>query len=181
MDEIQLLAIIEVPYSSRIQCMANNCGHYVHKRVHIINHNGRLKAYGSICFAREYHGNSIRKSSPKYTSKAGRTLTAEERELLASNAEHLIEKFESELSLKNNWIESKPTQNSQETKSHQSRKVVRKTNPRINKFTQEEKELAESEARKILSERYPGIDLDSPGFNGLLQMETEGILFLKKF
>jgi hypothetical protein len=35
---------------------------------------------------------------------------------------------------------------------------------------------AESEARRMLGERFPGVDLDLPGFKGFVDMEAEKIL-----
>src|SRR5690606_20130128 len=176
MTDARLLAVIEVPHDERVRCMADGCGHSVYKRVHIIRRDDALLVYGSTCFARDFSGHEIAKSSPQLTSHAGRVLTAEERQLLVSNTEHLIQRFESEQAAavakeKARVIDRPPATTRSWTPP--ARPV---STPKLPQFTAAERASVEPEARRLLDEKFPGLDFDSPGFTGLLQMEIDRIL-----
>lgn len=178
MTDARLLAVIEVPHDERVRCMAAGCGHSVYKRVHITRRDRALLVYGSTCFAREFHGHEVAKSSPQLTNHAGRVLSAEERQLLISNTEQLIERFEAEqaaavakkLALSTRRP-TKPTRAWSELPPATSLRT-----PKRPQFTPAERTSAEPEARQLLNAKFPGLDFDSPGFNGLLQMEIDRIL-----
>ena len=187
MESSGLLAVIEVPYEARVRCMAPGCGHSVYKRVHIVRQSAKLLVLGSSCFSRIYAGQSVSTSSPRFTTTTGRLLTEEERALLTSNTERLIGQFEAERTASEQKplpATPKPSSASddfllfnrpkwQPTRSAStSRPFVRKPDP----FTAAQRAQVEPEARDTLNARFPGIDLNSPGFNGLLQSEIDRIL-----
>ena len=188
-----LLAVIEVPYESRVCCMAPSCGHSVYKRIHIVRQSGQLLILGSSCFSRIYAGQALATSSPRLTSTAGRQLTQEERDLLAGNTERLIEKFEidQQTETKRRDLEQRqaphPTISTPNDEdfflfNRQLRGPARENRNytsfrrRPDPFTPAQRASVEPEARAKLNSELPGIDLDSPGFNGLLQSEIDRIL-----
>lgn len=174
----QLLAVIEVSHDDRVRCMAAGCGHSVFKRVHIIRRDSALLVYGSTCFAREFHGHEVTASSPRFTSHTGRILSAEERQLLTSNTEQLIARFEAEEAAAETKKEAssirRSTQSARTDAERPSSNFPR--TPKRLQFTAAERASAEPEARQLLNAEFPGLDFDSPGFNGLLQMEIDRIL-----
>ena len=178
MTDARLLAVIEVPHDERVRCMADGCGHSVYKRVHIIRRDDALLVYGSTCFARDFRGHEIAKSSPQLTSHAGRVLSAEERQLLVSNTEHLIQRFESEqaaeLAKAQARVINRPPAITRSWTQPPPAKPV--PTPKLPQFTPAERASVEPEARRLLDEKFPGLDFDSPGFTGLLQMEIDRIL-----
>lgn len=200
MEPTCLLAIVEVPYGDRVRCMANGCGHSVYKQVHILRHGGSLQVYGSTCFAREFHGHIVKTSKPHLTGSVVRTLTSEERELLATNTERLIQQLESEhaaavvfaaqtaslereraateraaLIERASLVDFQPT-----TRWVSPKQFVNNTRQLRPKYSTAERASAEPEARQLLNSKYPGINFDTPGNNGLLQYEIDKILSKRK-
>jgi hypothetical protein len=167
MSEMLLLAIIEVPYKKRVRCTASECGRSVYRRVHVIRMGDALRIYGSECFAREFCGQQVKGSKPRLTSSAGRKLTNEERELLVSNTERLMQIWEGELAT------SLDTPKATRGQARRSRKQVARKSP---EFSEAERASVEAEVRAVLSAEFPGIDFDAPGFNGLLQSRIDLML-----
>lgn len=92
----QLLAVIRVPAEDRVQCQNPGCGHAVHAAVHIVRDAGDLMVLGSTCFERRY-GSAKALGAAQFSSGAGgRPLSADERDLLVSNAELLLARFAEE-------------------------------------------------------------------------------------
>lgn len=89
----ELLAIVEVDQEKRVKCCGPDCKAYVYKRIHVVKTDDGVKVLGSTCY-RGLFGN--KKEYPKYTGGFARTLTEEERNLLAENTQKLIDKFENE-------------------------------------------------------------------------------------
>ena len=77
MQDIELLAIVEVDKEARILCRAPTCKHTVYKRIHVLKHNGTLTVYGSECFKKLVGQPSEFK--PQYSTSTGRSLTPDER------------------------------------------------------------------------------------------------------
>ena len=94
MQDIELLAIVEVDKEARILCRAPTCKHTVYKRIHVLKHNGTLTVYGSECFKKLVGQPSEFK--PQYSTSTGRSLTPDERALLLDNTEKLIAQFAAE-------------------------------------------------------------------------------------
>lgn len=95
--------------------------------------------------------------------------------MLESNTGRLIEKFEREHQEELARAESRrsPVAEPTEHRSHQA--------PQGSLFGEApaagiSRSEAEAIARKRLTERYPGVNLDLPGFKGLVYLETERIL-----
>ena len=91
-----LLAVVEVSVEDRVKCSEPGCGHAVHKAIHVVQENGAIAVLGSSCFEKRFGPQSSGRK-PRYTSSAGRVLSAEERQLLVENAAELIARFESHL------------------------------------------------------------------------------------
>ena len=187
MESDGLLAVIEVPYEARVRCMAPRCGHSVYKRVHIVRQAAELLVLGSDCFSRIYAGQSVSTSAPRLTTRAGRLLTDEERALLARNTDKLIEQFEAERTVSEQKpapVTPKPPASADDfllfnRPKWQPKRLANVPRPFARKpdqFTPAQRAQVEPEARAKLNSQFPGIDLDSPGFNGLLQSEIERIL-----
>ncbi len=91
-----LLAIVRVPENERVRCQNPGCGHGVHAAIHIVREGGVLMVLGSTCFERRY-GSAKALGQPQFNSGAsGRPLTTEERELLDTNTDLLLARFEEE-------------------------------------------------------------------------------------
>jgi hypothetical protein len=167
MTDSALLAVVEVPFEDRVRCAAEGCGHSVYRRVHLVRHDGRTQVFGSDCFARLFQGTSLGTSAPRYSSAAGRPLTPEERELLIRNTELLIEYFERE------------NQDAELLARAQRKQQGGSTPPpRPARSVPSAAELAAADlqARSNLAFRFPGVNLDLPGFKGLVRLEAERIL-----
>lgn len=124
---------------------------------------GETRVYGEDCFQHLF-GRSLGKAKPKLTSSKGRKLSDEERAALIANTSALIERWEQETA-----VTTKPTAPIRED----VRPARYSTVPNA---SSEDRDIAETDARRILNERFPGLDFDSPGFNGLLQMQIDRIL-----
>lgn len=103
-ESAQLLAIVEVEHDQRVRCGNPGCGHSVHKAIHVVQDGPELLVLGSTCFNKRYGGGALGK--PRYGGGAGRTLTAEERELLLTNTTALLERFEAELDVKRQKLQA---------------------------------------------------------------------------
>ncbi|WP_149028987.1 addiction module protein [Serpentinimonas barnesii] len=183
MTEPVLLAIVEVPHDERVRCAAQGCGHSVYRRVHLVRIDGSTKVFGSDCFARLFDSTPTGRAPPKYGSGTGRSLTPEERALLLENTERLIEQFEREhqaeiadaerrRALIESWQPSKTLASTLQGQHEQQ--PPPKDPPPIPAPTQNTE--AEAQARRTLGKKFPGVNLDLPGFNGLFRMEVEKIL-----
>ena len=178
-----LLAVVEVPHDERVRCAAEGCGHSVYRRVHLVRTDGSTKVFGSDCFARLFGSTPSGQAVPRYGTATGRSLTPEERALLTENTERLIEQFEQEhqaqiadAERKRALFESR--QQHQATASvpqnQQAQQTAARAPPPVP--TPAQRAEADAEARRALGERFPGVNLDLPGFKGLVRMEVENIL-----
>ncbi|WP_423934898.1 hypothetical protein [Comamonas sp. 23] len=92
----KLLGIVRVPENERVRCQNPGCGHGVHAAIHIVREGGVLMVLGSTCFERRY-GSAKALGQPQFNfGGSGRPLTTEERELLDTNTDLLLARFEEE-------------------------------------------------------------------------------------
>lgn len=178
-----LLAVVEVLHDERVRCAAEGCGHSVYRRIHLVRTEGTTKVYGSDCFARLFGSTPAGQAAPRYGTTTGRSLTPEERALLTENTERLIEQFEqehlariAEAERRRALLESRqhvqaPVLTGQPPRAHQPAVSAL---PRIP--TPAQRAQAEAEARRSLGQQFPGVNLDLPGFKGLVRMEIDKIL-----
>lgn len=171
MESPALLAVVEVPYADRVRCSAQGCGHSVYRRVHLVREEGVTRVYGSDCFSRLFGSTHLARSSPHYSSVAGRALTPEERQLLIHNTERLVEIFEAERLAAIAKAQSRRGPLPERPLVTPAVPVQQKVGP-----SREERGAAEAEARRSLAEKFPGVDLELPGFKGLLRLEIEKVL-----
>lgn len=94
MSTAELLAVVEVPYDARIRCQAQGCGHAVYKRIHVVRQGDALQVLGTDCFSKIF--GAATSLNPRYGGSEGRVLTLEERELLLTNTDQLLERFKAE-------------------------------------------------------------------------------------
>ena len=182
-----LLAVVEVPHEDRVRCAAEGCGHSVYRRVHLVRTGGSTQVYGSDCFARLFGSTPTGQAEPRYGSGTGRALTPEERALLTENTERLIEQFEkehqaqiAEAERRRVLLEARqhpqvrapmpPRQQPPHSPPHSPPRAP----PPVP--TSAQRAEAEVQARRALGEQFPGVNLDLPGFKGLLRMEVDKIL-----
>lgn len=176
MPTATLLAVVEVAPDERVRCSAESCGHSVYKRVHLVRVDGRTRVYGADCFARLFGQTEVGRSHPSYGGLQGRALTPEERELLELNTERLIEKFEREHQEELARAESRRSAAAKldaERRSNYAPQGSLFGQAAPSAMSQSE---AEAIARKRLAERHPGVNLDLPGFKGLVFLEIERVL-----
>lgn len=171
----ELLAVVGVEKDDRVVCQAPGCGHGVYRRIHVVRHeDGRLRVYGSDCFARLF-GHLLRRS-PHYGSGEGRDLTPEERLMLAENTERLIARFEDE---------RRALLEEARLRQEQQDKVEQATRERLDRLRADAErrrppslaEIAsvELEAKARVRERY-AVDPDAPGWRGLVLLEARKLL-----
>jgi len=178
-----LLAVVEVPYEDRVRCAAEGCGHSVYRRVHLVRTGDSTQVYGSDCFARLFGSTPTGQAAPRYGTGTGRALTPEERALLTENTERLIEHFEQEHQAQIAEVERRRvlTEARQQPlppmsippQQHPQQPPPRASTPIP---TSSQRAEAEAQARRALGEQFPGVNLDLPGFKGLLRMEVDKIL-----
>ena len=178
-----LLAVVEVPHADRVRCAAEGCGHSVYRRVHLVRIGEATKVYGFDCFTRLFGSTPTGQAAPRYGSGTGRSLTPEERELLTENTERLIEQFEQERQaqiaeaerrqalMASRQAHQAPEQTPQQRHASQ---LATRAMPVV--ATPAQRAEAEAQAREALGEKFPGVNLDLPGFKGLVSMEVEKIL-----
>jgi len=96
MNDLLLIAVIEVPDDKKVICQSEGCGRSVYKSVHIVRMNGEIQILGSECF-KKYAGElrSKKQLKPMYGSSDGIPLSEYELSLLRENTEQLISEFES--------------------------------------------------------------------------------------
>ena len=178
-----LLAVVEVPHEDRVRCAAEGCGHSVYRRVHLVRIGDSTQVYGSDCFARLFGSTPTGQAAPRYGTGTGRALTPEERALLTENTERLIEHFEQEHRAQVAEAERRRAllevrQHPQPPTSLPPRQHPQQPPPRAPTPVPTSAQRAETEAqaRRTLGEQFPGVNLDLPGFKGLLRMEVDKIL-----
>ena len=178
-----LLAVVEVPYDERVRCAAEGCGHSVYRRVHLVRVSGSTNVYGSDCFMRLFGSTPTGQAVPRYGNATGRSLTPEERALLVENTDRLIEQFEqehqaqiAEVERRREQIDSRQAYRTPASMPQQQRSSIppARSPPPIPTPTQRAE--AEIQARRALAERFPGVNLDLPGFKGLVGIEIDKIL-----
>lgn len=185
MSSAQLLAVVEVAQDERVRCQAAGCKHSVYKRIHIVAENGVTQVYGSECFKRLFGQTALHQVSPKYGGGEGRKLTDEERQWLVENTERLIAHFEAEHQAQLERMAqaaaalraqatARPVQAREAREALGAREAPEK--PFRPPPTEAERSVAYVEARHSLQLRFPGAELDRPGFKGLLDMEAAKIL-----
>lgn len=87
----ELLAIVSVAKSARVQCQNPGCGHGVHAAVHVVDAGGRILVLGSRCYRTRY--GRVAQETPSLAGSSwgsGQSLSDEDRQLLQSNTAALI-------------------------------------------------------------------------------------------
>ena len=178
-----LLAVVEVPHEDRVRCAAEGCGHSVYRRVHLVRTGDSTQVYGSDCFARLFGSTPTGQAAPRYGAGTGRALTPKERALLTENTERLIEQFEQEHQAQIAQAERRRLLLESRQHPRAPTSMPPRQNPQHNPPTapppiptSAQRAEAEAQARKTLGEQFPGVNLDLPGFMGLLRMEVDKIL-----
>jgi hypothetical protein len=158
-----LLAVLTVDEDDRIRCQSPGCNHPVFKRVHVLRFGTEIRLLGSSCFRNAYLGKEEGKQTPRYTSKAGRKLTEDERALLVANTAELVRRIESGWLLQQ--LEATPPRN----------------RPRRKRGSMARDPLANvpahvvAEARRRVSIEL-GVDASLPGWYGLVVEAVKAIL-----
>lgn len=94
----ELLAIVSVAKSARVQCQNPGCGHGVYAAVHVVDEGGRILVLGSKCYRTRYgHAAQERPSLAGSCWGSGQPLSEEDRQLLQSNSTELIAQFRQRL------------------------------------------------------------------------------------
>ncbi|MFB3431813.1 MAG: hypothetical protein ABL309_12900 [Phycisphaerales bacterium] len=92
-----LAEVIEVAQEKAVQCQRRGCGRRVYRAVHIVIWaNGRIETWGGDCFQDRLAKNALPEQlKPRWSvGGGGRRLTDEERTMLDTNREELIQWFE---------------------------------------------------------------------------------------
>lgn len=91
-----LLTVVEFPKENRVLCGAEECGHTVYRRIHVVQDGALLKVLGSDYFKRLYGHLDPSASTPRYGSSEGRALTDAERTMLVDDTQRFIDQLEAE-------------------------------------------------------------------------------------
>jgi len=120
---------------------------------------------------------------PRYGYATGRNLTPEERALLLENTDRLIEQFEQEHQAQIAEVERRRAQIDSRQPHRAPASMPQLQRPSIPAArspppvtTPTQRAEAEIQARRALGERFPGVNLDLPGFKGLVDLEVDRIL-----
>lgn len=193
-----LLAVVEVDKADRVICQADGCGHSVYKRIHVVRDKGRITVIGSECFKRLYGDTESVSHKPIFGSAEGRRLSQEERDALLRNTEQLIATLE----LEHNEAEKRRVEERLEAErlAIEHRKLMASRVPqaggRFGGYGRSrippvidilagvsESELAKLrlEAKVLLQAENPGVNLDSPGWSGLVEAEVRRIVRRRRY
>ena len=165
MSNAQLMAVVEVDKEDRIICQRDGCGHSVYKRIHIVRENGRFTVLGSECFKLLY-GSDDTGAVPLYGSSAGQLLTDAERQVLIDNTDRFIAMLEHARAL-----DLRARQEEQREREEAAR-IIRGASDAL----RDEERNAQSLALENCRRQYPGLNLATPGWQGLVYLEKLRIL-----
>lgn len=184
---IYLITVLEVPKADRVLCQAQGCGHAVYKRIHVIHDDGAIKVVGSECFKRLYGDLPAAASTPRFGSSEGRLLSAEERDALVNNTAALVAMLETEHDDVERARHVREGAVRATALRLQDERAVRGTTafarpgaamagrPQPDLPAAEMAKLRE-QAKERLRAIHPGVDLDSPGYIGLVTLEVRKLL-----
>lgn len=172
MSIAQLMAVVEVDKEDRIICQRDGCGHSVYKRIHIVRENGRFTVLGSECFKLLY-GCSDAEAVPHYGSSAGQLLTDAERQVLINNTERFIAMLEAQrLQLENARTLDLQARQAEQREREEAARIVSRASDAL----RDEERNAQSLALENCRRQYPGLNLATPGWQGLVYLEKLRIL-----
>lgn len=184
--DAQLLEIVEVDPAERVLCHAEGCGRGVYRRIHVVRcDDGVVRAYGSDCFDRLFHG-LMTLGKPRYSNGAGRRLSPEDRALLVANTEALVAQFEEEYQLeatrelerqqRQQQLQRADAERAEAARQQaQQREAQRRGAQRTHLPTDAELATVELEAKDIVREKY-GVDPNAPGWRGLVLKHARELL-----
>lgn len=160
MNEIELLAVIEVPKTKTVLCQAQQCGRSVYRAVHILREGENLRIYGSEC-AKKLFGASGGRAQPNRKPVITADLTERDVDLLNANTAALLEE------LRHRYAKRAPEKN-------------KPVDPRNLSKAQ-----LEAYCLNIVKERFrneKGINPDQPGWAGWIKRESSEMMndILKK-
>ena len=91
----QLMAIVSVDKTARVQCQCRGCGLGVYRAIHMIQWpSAGIECWGGQCYKRELGSAAQERGvEPMFSMPNGRQLTDAEREMLANNRDDLIAWF----------------------------------------------------------------------------------------
>jgi hypothetical protein len=154
MEDIQLIAVIEVPEDKKVVCQSEGCGRSVYKSVHIVRMDGKLQIVGSECFKKHIGKHrSLEKLKPLYGSGEGIPLSEQERDLLLRNTERLIAEFEARY------------KNSKETETHDKIDYSTFSDAELRKLALQ---MTKDDFRK-----NKGLNPEMPGWAGWVKSDAE--------
>lgn len=163
MTDITLLTVVEVSKDERVKCQAIGCNHSVYKRIHVIEENNTISVLGSECYKRLF---GEVKRTPRYGVSKGKLLTTEERMLLIDNTARLIASMEAEHELQ-----------ARQQSIKQKEANVHDTIPNLAGLSENQLEQI---AKQQLS-RTMKVNLDLPGYRGLVEAEVRKLQRLQQF
>jgi hypothetical protein len=170
--EAYLLDVVEVDKARRVRCQAEGCGHAVYARIHVMLVDGKFLVLGGDCFQRLF-GKVLPEAKSYYggSANAPTVLTEEMRALLNSNTAEFIERLER----RRLQIEEELAQREavQQAKQHESTMPMTSGDRSASTLGLSS---AMPEARERLRRQFPGVDLSSAGWSGLVLQEARAVL-----
>lgn len=172
MSNAQLLAVVEVEHEDRIICQRDGCGHSIYKRIHIVRQDDRFTVLGSECFKLLYDGSDV-ETLPQYGSSTGQLLTDAERQVLIGNTERFIAMLEAkQVQLEHTRALELQAANAAQLEREGAARVI----TRASEALREAQRGAQSLALENCRRQYPGLNLATPGWQGLVYLEKLRIL-----
>lgn len=169
MKTAQLMAVVEVNQQDRILCQREGCGHSVYKRIHIVFDNGSFAILGSECFQKLY-GDGGSDIEPHYGSSTGQVLSDDERQALIDNTARFIDMLEAQR------IQTVLETEQRSQAQQQEREAAAQAVQRAASLTRDAERDAQLVAMENCRRMHPGLNLATPGWQGLVYLEKRRLL-----
>jgi len=163
-DNIELIAIVELPEAHKVLCQYEDCGRKIYREVHVIRIDGQIVVYGSSCVKKAF--GEVPKQS-EASILGGRTISLSDPEDIAKLEQNTAE-------LVQEWEERAVHHKQAVVEQHQADDVFEKGMSRDELFAEC---LAQTKER---FRRDRGIDPEAPGWAQWVLSDAEK-LFEERF
>lgn len=191
----RLLAVVEVDRDDRVICQASGCGHSIYKRIHVVRESGRITVIGSECFKRLYGGLPNVPQAPMFGTGEGRRLSAAERAVLLENTAALVAALEAEHLEAEKAKEAAHLEAERETQRLAATRRLLQLRGRgaygrsrvppvidiLAAVPTPELERVRAEAKAIVQAENPGVNVDAPGWTGLVESEMRKLVRRRRY
>ena len=157
MNNIELIAVVELPEANKVLCQFGDCGRKIYREVHVIRIDGQIVVYGSSCVKKAF--GEVPKRSDK-SILGGRTISLSDPDDIAKLEQNTAE-------LVKEWEERAAQHEQAEVEKRQADDTFEKDASREEIFAEC---LAQTKER---FRRDRGIDPEAPGWSQWVLSEAE--------